>query len=86
MLRLVAGVRPAKAGCRKVLVAPRLGRLDEIDAGVPLPTGLVAVKLRRVGTGVAGSVTLSEGVTGTFRWNGKSMALTAGENKVETGQ
>lgn len=83
MLRIIAGIKPLQPGFRHVEVAPSLGKLQFIDAGVPLSTGSLIVKLERAGRdGLAGTVTLPQNVTGIFKWNGTQVELETGTNQI----
>lgn len=82
LLTGVAGVRPDAPGFARVRVAPQPGGLKRIEAGVPSPRGLVRVDLRFDGEAVSGTVTLPEGLPGTFAWQGAETPLTGGVNVV----
>ena len=78
----VAGIRPDAPFFRKVEVAPQPGALGRVDVRVPHPNGTVDARLSFAEGGVSGSVTLPAGVDGTFRWRGRSIALTSGRNEI----
>ena len=80
--RGTAGVRPASPFFRTVRVEPQPGALRFVKARVPHPRGFVEVDLRFAGGAAAGTVTLPEGVTGTFAFGGREVALVAGANAV----
>jgi hypothetical protein len=55
---------------------PALGELKFIKGQMPHPSGMIVFDLKRIGTdGIQGEVTLPEGLTGTFGWKGKTVAL-----------
>jgi hypothetical protein len=82
-LSLVAGIRPAAPGFAEVRVAPALGPLESIDASMPHPDGMIRVALERQGDrGLTGSVTLPDGLTGTFEWKGETLALEGGTQQI----
>jgi hypothetical protein len=81
-LATVLGVRPARPGFTAVDVRPHFGPLKVLRGRVPHPAGEVAVDLRRDDETVRGTVTLPEGVTGTFRWGGRESTLAAGRNDI----
>ena len=83
MITGLAGIRPAALDYSKIEVAPCSGGLSFVRACAPHPKGKVAVDLRFEGTGAAGTVTLPEGVEGTFRWNGTERPPTSGENRID---
>jgi hypothetical protein len=83
MLATVAGVEPASPGFATVRIAPHLGKLQHARALVPHPAGEVQVTLKREGAnGVAGEVSLPEGVSGIFEWAGKQVNLKPGRQAV----
>ncbi|HET8654425.1 MAG TPA: alpha-L-rhamnosidase C-terminal domain-containing protein [Longimicrobiaceae bacterium] len=83
LLATVLGVRPASPGFCTVLVAPALGPLRRAEGRVPLPAGDVDVSLARVGArGIRARVTLPPGVTGSFEWNGRRVALHPGSQEI----
>lgn len=83
LLATLLGIRPASPGFRTVRIAPALGALRRASGRMPHPAGMIEVDLRRSGNrGVTGTVRLPEGLTGEFRWNGASVALTGGSNVI----
>lgn len=82
LLATVCGVEPASPGFRTVRIAPHPGPLKKIKAQVPHPRGLIKIDLQFTSQGVKGSVTLPEGVPGTFVWGDLTAWLRAGENKL----
>ena len=82
-LATVAGIIPAESGFSKVRIAPALGPLEKVEACMPHALGMIGVSLRRIGpSGISGSVTLPEGLTGTFEWCGKTMPLVSGKQSI----
>ena len=61
------------------------GGLKRIEAGVPSPKGLVRIDLRFDAGRVSGTVTLPEGLSGVFAWQGAETPLTGGENRIALG-
>jgi len=75
-LATVAGIRPASPGFKTVRMEPALGELKFIKGQMPHPSGMILFNLKRNGaSGLQGEVTLPEGLTGTFGWNGKTVQL-----------
>jgi hypothetical protein len=75
-LATVAGVRPASPGFKTVEIEPALGKLTFIKGQVPHPAGLIIFDLKRKGNdGITGEITLPEGLTGAFKWHGKTTDL-----------
>jgi alpha-L-rhamnosidase len=76
MLATVAGIRPAQHGFRSVIIQPAMGKLQFIRGKFPHPAGIILFDLKREGlTGVKGEITLPQGLTGTFKWNDKTLPL-----------
>ena len=78
----VAGIKPAANGFASVRIAPQAGGLGRISARVPTPRGMVSVALRFEGDVPSGTVTLPDGLPGTFEWKGASRPLHAGANVI----
>jgi len=75
-LATVAGIRPASPGFKTIRMEPALGDLKFINGQMPHPLGAIVFNLKRTGTsGLQGEVSLPEGLTGTFGWNGKTAQL-----------
>ena len=73
LLATVLGVRPDAPGFRSVRIAPHLGPLQRAEGRIPHPLGDIEVRLVRSGArGLQGEVTLPEGLTGVFEWEGAS--------------
>ena len=77
-----AGVSPAAPFFREVRVAPQPGPLSFVKARVPHPRGFVEVDLRFADGAASGTVTLPDGVPGTFAFGGREVALHAGANEI----
>jgi hypothetical protein len=83
LLATVCGIEPAEPGFKSVRIEPHLGPLTWVEGKVPHPLGDIFVRLERSGkTGVNASITLPQGLTGKFLWNGKSVALKPGPQTV----
>jgi hypothetical protein len=86
-LALVCGIQPAEKGFRSVLIEPALGTLDWIEGTMPHQLGEIRVELRKTDSGgLSGSVTLPDGLTGTFRWEGSVLELPAGLTSISLDQ
>jgi hypothetical protein len=82
-LALVCGIQPAEKGFRSVLIEPALGTLDWIEGTMPHQLGDIRVDLRKTDSGgLSGSVTLPDGLTGTFRWGGSVIELLSGQTDI----
>lgn len=79
LLTIVAGIHPATPGFGRVRIAPELGNLRTLQAGMPTPHGMVEVSFLRDANGLEGTVKLPAGVTGTLAWHGNKLELNGGE-------
>ena len=83
LLATVCGIEPAEPGFKSVRIEPHLGPLTWVEGKMPHPLGEIKVRFERSGkTGVKGSITLPQGLTGKFIWNGKSIPLKPGSQVV----
>jgi hypothetical protein len=83
MLATVCGVEPASAGFKTVRIAPALGALQKAEGTVPHPAGDIKVNIKRRGkAGLEADITLPTTITGEFVWNGKTVSLKSGSQKV----
>jgi len=83
-LSLVAGITPAEPGFQSVDIAPALGPLKHIEASMPHPAGMIEVQLTRRGKkGIKGSITLPEGLYGSFTWEGHKLLLNPGTREIK---
>jgi hypothetical protein len=75
-LATVAGIRPGTSGFKTVEIEPALGKLTFIKGQMPHPAGTISYDLKRAGeAGITGEIVLPAGLTGVFKWNGKSVNL-----------
>jgi hypothetical protein len=82
-LATVAGIMPSEPHFASVRIAPAPGYLKEVSGSIPHPMGTIRVDLERKGkNGIIGTVSLPEGMKGTFEWQGKTIRLEGGEQKV----
>ena len=83
-LSLVTGITPGSPGFQTVEITPALGSLNHIDATMPHPAGVIEVHLERhKKKGIKGSVTLPEGIEGTFTWDNYSHPLVPGVQEIK---
>ena len=79
-----AGITPAEPGFRSVNISPAPGSLEQINAAVPHPAGIISLQLERRGKeGIRGSITLPEGLQGTFNWGINSVPLVSGTQEIK---
>jgi hypothetical protein len=78
LLTIVAGIAPAEAGFKSVEITPHLGPLRQVSASMPSPRGLIQVSYDRNPQGWNARLELPEGLSGTLRWQGRSVPLHPG--------
>ncbi len=78
LLTLVAGIRPGTPGFRTVRIEPHLGGLHQLDASMPHGGGTIYAVYAAEGGHWKATITLPEGLTGTFVWKGAVRPLHAG--------
>jgi alpha-L-rhamnosidase len=80
---IIAGIRPAAPGFRKVAIRPHLNGLPWVKATAPHPQGEITVSLKAVGDhGIEAEVTLPETLSGWFEWRGEKVPLHGGPQKL----
>jgi alpha-L-rhamnosidase len=82
LLRIVAGIRPAKPGFASVVIEPHLGALKHVQATEPHPGGSIDVEFTRAAGAVNARVSLPSATPGVLIWLGKSYPLHAGEQTL----
>jgi hypothetical protein len=83
LLTIVAGIRPDSPGFSRVHIAPELGKLQRLEAGMPTPRGMVEVSYVRTANGLQAGINLPESVTGTLEWQGKKLDLHPGHQNLQ---
>jgi hypothetical protein len=83
LLATVLGIRPGTPGFRTVQISPALGPLHRAEGRLPHERGEIQVKLEREGPkGIRAEVVLPEGLSGTFLWEGRRVALHPGRQTI----
>jgi hypothetical protein len=83
-VQVAAGIAPAEPEYKSVEIAPSLGKLSFIKASYPHYLGDIKVDLKKSGdNGIEGTVELPQGLTGTFRFNGKTITLKEGVQSIK---
>jgi hypothetical protein len=77
------GIRPAAFGFDQVEIAPMPGSLTSLSGEMVHPRGRIEADLHFENGGVRGNVSLPAGLTGTFRYAGKTLVLTPGLQPIE---
>ncbi len=85
VLTIIAGIRPAAPGFRKVTIRPHLNGLAWAKATVPHPQGEITVSLKALAdNGIEAEITLPQTVSGWFEWRGEKVALHGGTQQLKT--
>jgi hypothetical protein len=82
LLRIVAGIRPAKPGFAAIAIEPHPGSLRHIQASEPHPAGPIDVELTRDPSVTRAKISLPSGVSGELIWQGKTYPLHVGEQII----
>ena len=82
LLATVAGIEPAAPGFARIRIAPHLGSLHALEASMPTPRGTVTANYRLADGKLTADVELPSGVSGEFAWNGRTIALRPGAQRV----
>jgi len=83
LFSLVCGIVPDSPGFNTVRIEPHLGELEWIESAIPHKLGEIRMSLKKTKkNGLTGRITLPEGLSGTFIWNGESVLLKGGENEI----
>jgi hypothetical protein len=82
LLSVVAGISPAAPGFSKVRIQPSFNNLAWIKASMPHPGGMIEVDIKKVGTGIKGTVILPEKTEGELIWNDKTILLKPGKQVI----
>lgn len=80
--RTILGIDADAPGFAKVRIEPHLGDLTQAAGTMPHPQGDISASytLQKKGKGWLVTLTLPEGITGTFIWKGQEYSLHPGEN------
>lgn len=80
--RTILGIDADAHGFAKVRIEPHLGALTQAAGTIPHPQGDISASytLQKKGKGWLVTLTLPEGITGTFVWKGQEYPLHPGEN------
>ena len=80
----MAGITPAEPGFQSVDITPALGPLQDIEASMPHPAGMIEMQLERKGKeGLRGTISLPEGLRGTFKWGGQTLPLAPSTQEIK---
>ena len=80
----ILGARPAAPGLSQVRISPQPGPLTELRGAFPHPNGeFIRFDLHVKREKITGEISLPQGVTGTFVWQGKESDLLPGHNQLK---
>jgi len=80
---LVAGIKPTSPGFKSVKIEPNFGDLRKINTNYPTVNGNISLDLSLDKKGkLNGNISLPNGTTGVFIWNGKNANLKSGFNEI----
>jgi alpha-L-rhamnosidase len=77
------GVRPGSFGFDQVEIAPMPGKLTNLSGEVVHPYGRIEVELYFENGQVRGNIFLPAGLSGNFRYYGKTLVLKPGRQSIE---
>lgn len=81
---LICGISPASPGFNTVKITPQLGDLEWVNASMPHRLGDIQVNLKQGrNKKLNGTITLPQGLDGTFVWQGNMISLKSGTNSIE---
>jgi len=82
-LSMVCGIKPDESGFKSVIIEPNLGKLKWVEATMPYLQGYIKVSLQNdYKNRLKGNVMLSGNLSGKFVWQGNTIKLKAGLNKI----
>ena len=80
---LVTGIKPTSPGFKSIEIAPNFGDLKKINTNYPTVNGNISLDLSLDKKGkLNGNISLPNGTTGVFIWNGKNANLKSGFNEI----
>ncbi len=83
LFKTVCGINPTSTGHKTVEIAPSFGELTSIKAVYPHPLGNIELDLRKVGSGVEGTIATPNDMQCTFVWNGQKQKLQGGKQNIK---
>ena len=82
LLSMVCGIMPADIGFTEVKITPHPGPLTSINATMPHPKGSIEINYEIRKGKLIGHVVLPDGLSGEWNYDGKTMLLIAGKNRI----
>lgn len=81
-LHIVAGIYPGEHSFKSVIIEPNLGDLIKLYVEMPHPKGIIIASFVKSDKNIKVKIKLPNGVTGKFKWRGKTINLKDGEQKI----
>jgi hypothetical protein len=78
----VAGIKPDAPGFSRVRIEPHLGTLQNLDAAITHPRGLIETQYSLRDGALSAVISLPEGLSGVFVWKGQKRDLEPGRNEI----
>ncbi len=82
-LATVTGIRPDSHGFSSVLIEPKPGDLEWIQAAMPHPYGEIRTDFKFMNGRLTGTVILPDGLEGRLIWNNQEISLKSGEQILD---
>lgn len=80
--RIILGIRSGAPGFKRVIIKPSLGDLKQVSGTIPHPQGgTVRVSYEKINSILKAEITLPQGISGLFLWQGKEYPLEPGIQK-----
>ncbi|MBK6281296.1 MAG: hypothetical protein IPF54_00270 [Draconibacterium sp.] len=80
--KTICGMQAVEPGFEKIRISPNTGDLKFINAGFSHPKDDIKLNLKFDGINVQGEIVIPEMMDADFVWNGRSVKLKAGTNKI----
>lgn len=81
--RMILGIRSGAPGYQQVVISPSLGSLTKVSGSVPHPAGVISAAYQVGNKQVEATLTLPQGIIGTFIWKGKMYELKPGKQTLK---
>lgn len=80
--RTICGINPTSAGHKTVEIAPSFGDLTQLNAVYPHHLGNIELDLKRVDSGVEGTVNVPKEIKASFVWGMQKINLKEGKQNI----
>jgi hypothetical protein len=79
----VCGIRPTKPGFTEILIQPRFGNLNKINASLPHPDGRIEINLERKNESLTGEIVIEGLRKAVLKWLDQTITLSQGPNPID---